>query len=246
MKNIFITTILLSICVSCKQDIKVEPVLPISDFIVTFSDGFAPHEVNVVNKSLNATSYKWNFGNGETSNLQYPPRIVYSNEGIFPLTLTAINKDGSHTSTKNIIVRQRPRGVRFKYVKITNFPEKNGNGEYWRSPYTGPDVFFKIKNSSETLFEFPYQKRKVNLKKTDLPYTFSGFFYEIHDYDFKKVLGIELLDYNEDLNPPQRMMGLVKYGANFNSMIADGTLPVQLNLSGSSFSCIVGLEWLFW
>jgi PKD repeat protein len=46
------------------------------------------------------TAWLWNFGDGNTSNLQNPTH-TYSNAGTYTVSLTATNQFGSNTSTKN-------------------------------------------------------------------------------------------------------------------------------------------------
>lgn len=68
-------------------------------------------EVNFTDQSINgATSWLWNFGDGNTSTQQNPSH-TYQNEGTFTVTLTATNGFGSDAvSFNNLIVVDRPDG----------------------------------------------------------------------------------------------------------------------------------------
>jgi gliding motility-associated-like protein len=53
--------------------------------------GEAPLEVEFTNNSTNATSYNWDFGNGQTANTQTVASQTYTNSGIYIITLTVSN-----------------------------------------------------------------------------------------------------------------------------------------------------------
>jgi PKD repeat protein len=60
----------------------------VADFSYTVSnDGYVPCEVTFTNKSLNASGYLWNFGNGQTST-DPSPVITYDAPGLYTVTLT--------------------------------------------------------------------------------------------------------------------------------------------------------------
>lgn len=56
------------------------------------------------NYSSNATSYSWNFGDGETS-VEENPTHTFAAEGDYDVSLTATNSAGSHTYTQTIEVK---------------------------------------------------------------------------------------------------------------------------------------------
>ncbi|HKR03577.1 MAG TPA: PKD domain-containing protein, partial [Bacteroidia bacterium] len=58
------------------------------------SSGCAPLNVQFINSSVNASSYFWDFGNGNTSTLANPT-IVYVNPGNYSVKLIAYSTNGS-------------------------------------------------------------------------------------------------------------------------------------------------------
>lgn len=59
------------------------------------------------NLSLNANSYEWDFGNGETST-EISPAVTYDAPGTYDVVLKAVTQDGQEQSiTKSITVKQR-------------------------------------------------------------------------------------------------------------------------------------------
>lgn len=72
-----------------KPDPKPEAEAPVADFDYSVSG----LEVTFTNKSKNATSYKWAFGDGETSK-ETSPKYTYASAGSYSVKLTAANADG--------------------------------------------------------------------------------------------------------------------------------------------------------
>ncbi len=61
--------------------------------------GEVPFTVTFVNDSTGATSYNWDFGDGETSTAASPPH-TYNEPGIYTVKLTATGEGGSDVETK--------------------------------------------------------------------------------------------------------------------------------------------------
>lgn len=75
-----------------------------SDFIVNRSVGWSGSSFSFTDKSLNAVSWLWNFGNGQTSTLKNPT-VTYSNAGNYTISLTV---NGVHTITRVGFVKVLP------------------------------------------------------------------------------------------------------------------------------------------
>lgn len=72
---------------------------PTAGFFYNVSDDLT---VEFTNTSSNADSYTWDFGDGVGTSTEENPIYTYANEGIYPVTLTATNSDGSTQSTLNV------------------------------------------------------------------------------------------------------------------------------------------------
>ena len=113
MKNVKILSKLLSALVlilvvfSCgkdKEDDSVTPEIdnnkPVAAFEASTSSISEGETVNFTDKSTNTpTSWAWDFGDGNTSTLQNPSN-KYEAEGMFTVSLSATNADGSDTESK--------------------------------------------------------------------------------------------------------------------------------------------------
>lgn len=78
--------------------VTVDP-LPSADFS-SFVD---VDSMKVTNVSVNADSYHWDFGDGDTSN-EASPYHLYDTSGVYTVTLTAYNYCGSDEQTKSVTI----------------------------------------------------------------------------------------------------------------------------------------------
>jgi PKD repeat protein len=76
---------------------------PMADFTSITTGGI----VDFTNTSTNATSYSWDFGDGETS-MDESPAHNYSTDGNYTVTLTATNACGSITTEIDVIISLPP------------------------------------------------------------------------------------------------------------------------------------------
>jgi PKD repeat protein len=83
--------------------------LPLAKFEVSSTDAFINEEIIFDNKTLNGTSYIWDFGDGVTNENKEVTHL-YGQEGTFTVSLTAFSKNGKNSSKKmqDIIVTKSP------------------------------------------------------------------------------------------------------------------------------------------
>ena len=100
------------------------------------------------NTSSNATSYTWNFGDGNTSNLQNPAH-VYAGDGSYTVTLTAANACGPNTSTQTLVIVTPPTagftanttaGCGPLTVHFTSTSSANATAYNWSFPGGSPST----------------------------------------------------------------------------------------------------------
>lgn len=102
--------------------------LPVSNYSYT-TNGLS---VSLTNISTNATSYSWNFGNGQTSTNQNPS-ITFTTAGTYNVCLTATNSCGSTNYCQTVTVSNtcvKPT-AQFTFVSnglATNFTNASLNG----------------------------------------------------------------------------------------------------------------------
>ena len=110
-----------------------DTVLPTADFsYIPDADDFAT--IDFTNLSFESTTYKWDFGGGNTSDEQ-DPSFTFSREGTFPVTLTASDANGaSDAITIDVVVED-------VFVAITpdilNGDFSDGQNDWKFSSFTG-------------------------------------------------------------------------------------------------------------
>jgi PKD repeat protein len=117
--------------------------VPAADFVADRTTVSVNAQVNFMDKTLNSpTSWSWDFGDGVTATEQNPSH-TYLVKGIYTVTLTATNNDGSDTAKKvnYITVGLAPRadfiseipayqqGTRMQYVRFID--KSAGNPASW-------------------------------------------------------------------------------------------------------------------
>ncbi len=94
------------------------------------------------NTSANASSYSWNFGDGNTSSAANPVH-TYAEDGVYTVTLTATNNCGSVTSTQTVSIVTPPTagfsasattGCAPLTVQFSNQSSENATSFQWSFP----------------------------------------------------------------------------------------------------------------
>ncbi len=80
-----------------------ESTLPVANFSTNIISGYAPLTVQFNDSSQNATSWSWDFGDGQISSAQDPINTYYS-AGTYTVSLIASNANGSNISTKSNLI----------------------------------------------------------------------------------------------------------------------------------------------
>lgn len=79
------------------------------------------------NKSANATTYEWDFGDGNTS-LDKDPTHTYASEGTYTIKLVAESGDESHTASKEVMVTNKYKSSGFV---ISSVASSSGGSTYY-------------------------------------------------------------------------------------------------------------------
>jgi tripartite motif-containing protein 71 len=86
----------------------VKSALPVANFTSNLTSGYSPLNVQFTDKSSGTpTSWKWNFGDGNTSTVKNPIH-KYSKVGNYTVSLKVSNAVGSNTTTKTNYIKVKP------------------------------------------------------------------------------------------------------------------------------------------
>jgi len=88
---------------SVSKAISVVHPVPVADFLISTTEARVYDTIMFTNTSVNATSYFWDFDDGQTSTLENP-KIIFSGVGQFLVELTASSEGGTSTASKVIQV----------------------------------------------------------------------------------------------------------------------------------------------
>ncbi|MEA3445536.1 MAG: PKD domain-containing protein [Bacteroidota bacterium] len=174
MKNIFPLLLFAIVLASCTKEETNNPdnnnndtttLAPIPDFSYTLLGNYPPVEVTFTNKSLLASSFNWEFGDGTTSTEKNPTHL-YSYAGSFFVKLTAYNNDTSKSKSKTVIIPEIPTKLFLKELLLDTLPFTDFYNLPWDSN-SGPDVFFRIETPAYVMI---YKSDNINnIEETDLP-----------------------------------------------------------------------------
>ena len=143
-----------------------------ADFSYTPITPYAGQKITFTNKSTNAYSYEWDFGNGKTSK-ETSPTTVFE-QGTWTVTLTAWNKDKSQKDRfqKTINVKAKPTKVQLTHFIINSVDYEDSDGRYWDDKSTdGPDVYFMLYDSNNK--QILKSKNITDVTPNKLPHTFT-------------------------------------------------------------------------
>jgi PKD repeat protein len=97
------------------------PPIPVASFTVNDNQICQNYCLTFANTSSDATNYFWDFGNGNSSNLENPQPLCFNLPGQYVITLIACNNQGCDTTIQNVTVLQSPfTGLEFLNGQITS------------------------------------------------------------------------------------------------------------------------------
>jgi len=172
--------------------------LPIADFDATPRNGKSPLSVQFNDKSIgNITSWRWDFGDGNTSNEQNPLH-TYVASGKYTVSLAVTATEGTDTKVKEDYIVStfwsKPRGTPFGTVNWVN-----GKKDIVKKIYDGDEktwcefdeMFDEIENKSKGYFGIKF--------KTPLRLKGVRFFNPCQKIDFNRIEQFDVIA--DNVNP---------------------------------------------
>jgi PKD repeat protein len=164
--------------------------MPQAGFDVLNANNLEKHvPVQFINNSINAAEFKWDFGDGAFDSLNVAPEHIYTEDGTYDVTLTAVTEDGQTSSeTKSITVKSRVL-VAFSVANIDFLNRDLDPPAPWDDDDTGPDLIFIFGAQSAPIEDIIFTDTIQNLTQEDLPL----------DWEFPQGQGLELTNELHDL-----------------------------------------------
>lgn len=95
--------------------------LPVATFSVDKTTCEAPCTITITNTSSNALSYHWDFGNGQSAEVQNPDKIIYTVPGAYSIQLIALGEEGTRdTMVISVNITSEPVSADFSYTSDPN------------------------------------------------------------------------------------------------------------------------------
>mgnify|MGYP000229530641 CR=1 FL=1 len=88
---------------SCNKDDDMDDDTEVKSRFTPVQDANDSFTFSFTNESVNASSYAWDFGDGETST-ETSPSHTYDAQGMYTVSMTATGAEGSHTSSEQVNV----------------------------------------------------------------------------------------------------------------------------------------------
>lgn len=109
--------------------------MPAAQFSGNLLTGCQPFTVNFSNLSTNATTYVWTFeGGNPVSSTAVSPAVIYSEPGLYSVTLQATNSVGSVTTIKTNYINVKPNPIAdFTYFADGPLVAFNNTGQFGTS-----------------------------------------------------------------------------------------------------------------
>lgn len=144
-KSVLLCLLFLGLCaIACTDDdtvgLKPVPEFTQDKFIVEVGD-----LVSFTDRSTDAESYLWDFGDGNSSTLANP-KHTYADTGDYVIRLTITSETGSRVAATSEIKVGRRFAVAFL---IWNAQFSKDNGDPWDPGADGPDLIFSYGASAE-------------------------------------------------------------------------------------------------
>jgi len=220
-KSIFAIITLVALFSCSKKDTNPPPT---ADFAYTGANAPAPATVKFSSYApINGSTFTWDFGDNGYS-VDANPEHNYSSGGVYTVKLTVKGPGGSATSSKTVNIGAALTKVKISKVTVVNIPfTKPGGTAGWDTDGTGPDIYFKIINSNNTvLFDATASNRINDITPSSLPISWnfstpfeitdlsSAQFIDLWDYDLitndesMSYVGFKMSDYTTGANayPP--------------------------------------------
>ena len=117
-----------------KSELGQSHIFPTANFSSNVTSGIVPPTVRFIDLSKNATAWEWDFGDG-TNSTQQNPMHTYSTAGLYNVTLTVSNANGTDSRTGNISVSQSENISNLSGIYNNRLREASSENVYSNNTY---------------------------------------------------------------------------------------------------------------
>ncbi len=247
MRSLHIIFIILLV-VSCKKIDNITDNVtknPVADFNYQIEKIPAPCGVNFYNKSVNAISYLWDFGDGQTSTEQNPYHIFHTG-GDFIITLSILGNDNKNYSKSQTITITKPTVFGIQQITVKQIPEFKPDGSTWDTAYNeefgmvdvygSPDIFITLKSGHSTIIRTETWQDITNSDLSNTP-VFWLTLTDITDLNSDFTLSLN----DDDVNNYDVMASFTfkpnDYSTGYNAY------PTEITFSNNQTNILLSIKW---
>lgn len=203
---------------------------PVAAFTANVTSGTAPLTVSFTDQSsYSPTSWSWNFGDGQSSNVRYPTH-TYVSAGTYSVTLTVTNFEGSDSETRTgyITVTELP-------APISNFTVNVTSGT---APLTVSFTDQSVNTPTSWLWNFGDEATSTSQNPT-------------HTYTNAGIYTVILNATNTAGSNISTQIGYITVTelpapiSNFTANVTSGTVPVTVSFTDQSANTPTSWSWNF-
>ena len=213
---------------------------PVASFSVVVPSVDVDEPLTFTNTSIDSYSYKWEFGDGQTSTDESPVHM-FQTKGAYYVRLFAYSKNGKEVDEATCVINVQDKPTRCFVAKITftDYP-KNNAGLNWDNDSGGyyPDIYFLIANQdTSTIYLSPgVDSRIENVQSAPFSWEWVCFGVEI---DINQTLYFHIYDY-DSLSTDQwmatcggfKLIDYLKY-----------PYPNQITITCTNLSFVLDVTW---
>lgn len=131
--------------IACAEKSTAPTPAPFALFSFVSKGTLPPMEVTFTNKSVNADTYLWDFGDGTPTSTEANPKHTYTASGTFKVTLTATGKGGSTKAEQEIFVDKPISKVFVSKITVESVAAFRTGNVLWDSGTFGyPDIYLTL------------------------------------------------------------------------------------------------------
>ena len=197
----------------------------------------APSLVTFTNSSLNATTFSWDFGDGESSTDENPTHL-YAEGGNYNVSLTANGEDNQvNIISKTVSIDEVPSKLKITNLVVNTMPMTDSNGSNW-DILDGPDVLYKILQGTVGLSASSSQD---NLTVSDFPLAFTeGFPIELGNLIAEHSIVLE----ESDLFSTTEIGSLTFTPSTYMPVDETSEYPNNITLGDATLEVVLSVEWV--
>jgi hypothetical protein len=163
------------ILVGCRKEETINEPEPTACFEMDLPAATPGMQINFYTQCSTETDFfEWDFGDG-TSGTEPNPSKIYTQEGVYTVTLTAYSRSKVRKQSTTRTVKVGKMYVRG--ITVYSLPQNKSNGQPWDDAGNGPDVFATMSLSGQS----PMYTSTIhdNVTAADFPLTWNDLNWEI-------------------------------------------------------------------